>query len=87
MSQIYEHQILERQILEFASGRIDEIDFQIEQLQLEKVLMADILDTYKLRVCPDCLGEGHIMKPIPGCECDGPRMHACEVCKGKGKIN
>ena len=82
---IYKHVIPERRILNFAYIRQKEIDEQVEQLQLERELMQMILDKFDTCVCPDCKGAGHIMKPIPGCECDGPRMHTCEACQGKGK--
>lgn len=85
MTYIYEHEIPERRMLNFAHVRQNEIDEQIKQLQMERELMQMILDKFDTTVCPACKGAGHIMKPIPGCECDGPRMHKCEKCGGVGK--
>jgi len=86
MPEIYEHQIPHRRMLNFAYGRICEIDEQVKQLQLEKELMQTILEKFEPLVCPDCMGDGHIMKPIKGCELDGPRLHHCETCDGKGVV-
>lgn len=86
MPTIYEHQRPKRRIINFTYARTKEIDKQIEQLQLERDLMQEILDKYEPLVCQDCLGEGSIMKPIEGCECDGPRLHQCETCKGTGEL-
>lgn len=84
MPEIYEHQIPYRRMINFADVRIREINKQLKQLQLEKQLMQMIFEKFEPLVCPDCMGEGHIMKPIPGCEIDGPRLHHCETCDGKG---
>ena len=87
MSEIFEHMNKPRRVPHFAGCRITEIDKQIEQLTLERELMLMIHEKFEVELCPYCGGDGHIMKPIKGCECDGPRMHSCEVCNGTGKIN
>lgn len=85
MPTIYGYQKPDRRVLNFAYGRQQEIKKQIEQLQLEHDLMQRILDQFDPLVCPTCKGEGSVMRPIPGCECDGPRMHTCDTCAGTGK--
>lgn len=76
-----------RRVIGYARSRIHDINEQLEQLALEKELMETIVNRFKGDLCPDCGGNGHIMKPIPGCECDGPRMHMCETCNRTGLVN
>ncbi|MCK5020040.1 MAG: hypothetical protein KAS32_23505 [Candidatus Peribacteraceae bacterium] len=86
MPTIYEHEIPNRRVITFARVRINEISKQIHQLQLEREIMEMIDDKFNPLVCQTCHGEGHIMKVIEGNECDGPRMHSCKDCNGKGEI-
>ncbi len=76
-----------RRVIGHADARIYDINEQIKQLTLEKELMETIVNRFKGDLCPACVGDGYIMKPIPGCECDGPRMHACEKCNRTGLLN
>jgi len=85
MPHIYKHEIPERRMLNFAYARKKEINEQIEQLEMERDLMQMIMDKFDPDVCQKCKGAGHTMKPIPGCEYEGPRMHKCERCRGTGK--
>lgn len=85
MPTIYSHQKPNNRILDWAYNRQHEIDKLIEQLQLERDLMQMILDKFDPLVCPTCKGSGHVMRPIPGCEYDGPRMHKCDTCNGTGE--
>jgi hypothetical protein len=73
---------VEARTIDYAVRRIREIDDQIEQLRLEREMMVNVRDLYLAMVCPTCKGQGTIMKPIEGCECDGPRQHPCPSCKG-----
>lgn len=84
MPVIYSHQRPTEQLLNWCGSRRVQIDKEIEQLKLEANLMTMIMDKFVADVCNECGGSGHIMKPIPGCECDGPRMHTCDKCKGTG---
>lgn len=85
MPTIYAHEKPNNRMLNFAAGRRQEIAKAMEQLKLEDELMVQIIDKFKTLVCARCGGAGNYMAPIKGCECDGPRQHACEVCKGSGK--
>lgn len=85
MPTIYAHQKPNNRMLNFAAGRRKEIADAIEQLKLEDKLMEQIIDRFKELVCVKCGGAGNYMALIEGCECDGPRQHTCEVCKGSGK--
>lgn len=86
MPTIYEHHKPNYRLYAFARGRMAEIDKQIRQLKLERGLMEIVVADCKAKVCPDCDGEGIVMKPIKGCECDGPRQHTCETCNGTGGV-
>jgi len=86
MPTIYEHHKPNYRLYAWARGRMDEIDEQMRQLKLERGLMEAIAADCKAKHCPDCDGEGIVMKPIKGCECDGPRQHTCERCNGTGGV-
>lgn len=83
MATIYRHMKLEARTIDYAGRRICEIDNQMDQLKLERELLLDIQTRYRTYVCPTCAGQGTIMKPIEGCECDGPRQHPCPTCATK----
>ena len=86
MPTIYEHQIPERRMLNFANKRQKEIDEQISQLKLERELMQMILDKFDPDVCSVCKGEQTVMRLRSGDDAmDGLRMHKCEICNGTGK--
>lgn len=85
MTRIYAHKKPNDRMLSWARGRRDEIKEAIQQLQLEDGLMVQIIGKFEKDVCSVCQGEGSVMRPIPGCECDGPRMHRCDACKGTGE--
>ena len=85
MATIYKNNLPERQVLSFAYQRQQEIEKQIEQLNLEFQMWQRIRLGFEDLVCPVCNGARIIMKPIEGCECDGPRQHDCEACNGAGK--
>jgi len=87
VNKIFEQFNMSKRIIRYAAFRIKDIDEQTKQLKLEKELMETIISRFETDVCPDCRGDGHIMKPIEGCECDGPRMHSCETCNRTGLIN
>jgi len=82
---IYKHQIPERQVLSYAYGRKDEIVEKMNQLTLELGVVHGIIDVFEKKVCRYCNGLQTIMKPIVGCEFDGPRQQKCEACDGTGK--
>lgn len=84
MPAIYAHHKPNYRLLHFALSRKSEIKKEVEQLQLEDGLMDQIVAMVKRKACPSCGGECTIMAPIPGCECDGPRMHTCPQCNGSG---
>lgn len=84
MPRIYEHEHPIRRTLGFALGRRREIKEQMEQLRLEDSIMVSVIEKFTPLLCPTCNGEQYVMIPIPGCECDGPRMHTCPACKGTG---
>ena len=84
MPTIYKHHNPDYSTLSFAQARQREINSQIEQLALEKQMWQRIIESTRKNVCPECSGEGVIMKPIEGCEVDGPRMHKCTKCDGTG---
>lgn len=84
---IFEQFNMPKRVIRYAGCRIVDIDEQIKQLTLERELMETIVTRFEVDVCPHCYGNGHIMKPIEGCECDGPRMHPCEECNRTGLIN
>ena len=86
MATIYRYMKPEARAIDYPGRRISEIDEQISQLTLEREMMVDIRNLYSALVCRMCAGQGHIMKPVEGCECDGPRMHPCPACSsGKTK--
>jgi hypothetical protein len=87
MPTIYAHQRPNYRLYTWARERMREIDEQISQLTLERGLMETVAADCKAKHCSDCDGEGIVMKPIPGCECDGPRQHTCERCKGTGGVS
>jgi len=82
---IYKHENQNRRILSYTADRMSEIDKAIEQMELEKDLLAKILDTFKTQVCTNCCGAGYTMEFEAGCEVDGPRMHTCVECIGTGE--
>lgn len=86
MPTIYSHQKPNYRLYTWARERMREIDEQAEQLKLERGLMETIAADCKAKHCPECDGEGIVMKPIKGCECDGPRQHTCERCNGTGGV-
>ena len=85
MPEFYEHQKPNERVLYVAQVRLKEIKDRIEQLRVEEKTWKTIIKRFEPLVCPDCAGEGHVMKLIKGCECDGPRMHTCDTCGGSGK--
>jgi hypothetical protein len=85
MATIYRHHRPNYRVVSWALNRRAEIAKAIEQLQLEDELMQRLAEDYKAKACPTCWGEGSVMKPIPGCECDGPRQHKCDTCNGTGE--
>lgn len=85
MATIYSHHKPNYRMQSWAYARRTEVRKAIEQLQLEEELMTRIIADYAAKACPVCLGAGNVMKPIAGCECDGPRQHTCEMCKGTGE--
>jgi DnaJ-class molecular chaperone len=84
MPTIYGHLKPNYRLFHWARSRQDEIKKEIDQLNLETGLLDQVVADCKEKVCPTCMGEGVVMKPIPGCECDGPRQHTCDTCKGSG---
>jgi len=82
---IYKHHTPERQVLDFAYSRKDAIVEQMDQLTLELSAIHRVIDQFEKTVCRHCNGLRYIMKPIEGCECDGPRQHKCDYCDGTGK--
>lgn len=85
MPKIYDHQNQNTIVLNYASARISEIQDQIRQLQAEHHMYDSIIKRFQDTVCSSCSGQGIIMRPIPGCECDGPRQHTCGICGGTGQ--
>lgn len=87
MPEIYSHMNPIRRITHFARCRIKEINDQIKQLEMERQIMATTAERFEKELCPDCHGDGHIMKLREGDDPqDGPRMHTCESCKGTGYL-
>lgn len=84
MATLYRHMTPEARTIDYAAQRMREIDNQIEQLNLERAMFSSIRTTYSAMVCLTCAGQGHIMKTLEGCECDGPRQHPCPSCQGAG---
>lgn len=84
MAEIFQHQKPNERIVSWATRRREEIRKQLAALGTEDVMLSDILARVKPLVCHVCDGEGYVMRPIPGCECDGPRMTKCTTCKGTG---
>jgi DnaJ-class molecular chaperone len=87
MATIYAHHKPNYRMGAWAYSRRAEIREAVAQLQLEEALMTRIIADYAAKSCPACLGAGNVMKPIPGCECDGPRQHTCELCNGTGEVS
>ena len=85
MATIFNHQKMPYRLVNWARLRKKELGEQIAQLQLESELMAATIARFEGDLCGDCGGAGNVMKPIKGCECDGPRQHTCETCKGTGR--
>jgi len=73
------------EVLCFSGSRVKEIDREIDRLKNEKAIHEKIIAQFEPLVCQTCYGEGYVMRPVKGCECDGPRMHVCHTCSGGEK--
>lgn len=85
MASVYTYLKPNARALSWLEQRRYELRKQIEALEQEHALMTDMAKLYAARNCKVCGGEGTVMRLIEGCECDGPRSHKCEACKGTGE--
>lgn len=81
---MYAHQKPDWRTLNFAQGRIDDIEAEIEQLNLEKEMWKSIMKLVEANgQCGKCGGSGEVSyvdDPM-----DGRRFKRCDACNGAGK--
>jgi DnaJ-class molecular chaperone len=81
---IYEHVKTDFQTVSFAEVRINQIETDIEQLNLEKKMWRRILKLVEANTCSACAGSGEVGYYPDGMQ-GGMRFMECNTCKGTGQ--
>lgn len=72
-------------VVDYADQILKQIRNQRQYLDEQESLWRQIRDSFALKVCPECRGEGRRLQFGPGDDPqDGPRNYKCPDCKGTG---